>query len=308
MNPKWQSQIVSDEVSADGTPGGGAPAVVVETPPTAPAVVPAATEAPVASSNVDWDEVAGEDVGSGDETPPPAEVVPPAESKPVVPETPPAEVPPVVAAPPTETPPTQPTPPVQTQVTHEEIQKQIRESREAFTKQLETNYAVPEASVPNLVAEPEKVLPVLFAQAHMKIMDQVADYIHQMLPQMLRATQQQETQAVGALKQFYDAWPELQDAKYTDTVARQLVAYRQANPTAKSEDVIHEGGISALVALRLPIPDRIMKVHNAGTPSATPSTPFTPASASGSAPSAPPQAGPTNAFAILAQEDLAENV
>lgn len=308
MNRAWQSQIVNDEVSGDGTPsGGGAPSAPVVPPVVAPVEPPAADEGLSASSNVEWDDVADDDLIGDDE--PPKVVTP--ESTPPAPEPrevllPKPDVPVAVVPAPAEPPPSTPTPPAPPPVSAEEIQKQVREGREKFVKQLETLYAVSEADLPTLVAEPEKVLPGMFAKAHAAIMDQVANYVQTALPQLIQATQVKETQVASSLKQFYSAWPELSDPKYSATVARQLVAYRQANPEAKTEDVIHEGGVSALIALRLPIPERLLKVHNAGTPSATPSVPFSPVSA-GSAPSAPSQPGPTNAFTILAQEDLAES-
>lgn len=171
--------------------------------------------------------------------------------------------------------------------------------------ELEKLYTVDEADIPQLVADPEKVLPKMLAKAHMAVMDQVADYVAKVFPQMLENVQQTQTRIASTVESFYKEWPELNKPEYAETVSRTLSAYRQANRDAKAEDVIREGGLAALIGLRLPIPDRILKLHNAGEPPAKPNGGFTPV-APGSAPRGAPAAPSTNVFTLLAQEDLAE--
>lgn len=303
-----------DEVSGEATPAGAPTETPVVTNPNVE-TPPAATEADVASSNVDW-EALSEEALTGDETPsiapketpqvevPPTKVVTtPQQATPT--EVAPAPTPQKVEAPATPTPPVAPVAPTQPQPSYEELQRQIQASRTKALRDLETMYKVPEADASQLVAEPEVVIPKLLARAHMAVMDQVANYVKNIFPQMMENVNQTNTRVASTVETFYNEWPELKKPEYAEAVARSLSAYRYANPTAKAEDVIREGGLAALIGLRLPIPDRILKVHNAGAPSATQPSSFTPVSA-GSAPSQAPRTPDKNPFVLLAQEDLTE--
>lgn len=307
MRNKWDHRVVSDEAPADGVAG------------SPPASVPAAPEAPVASSNVDWESLAKDEPGveiAPTETPvaaapavAPAKVEPAAAPKVEPPATPAVVVEPKVEAPKVEPPPpatpTPPATPAAPQLTHADITRQIQEQRGRFLTDLENMYRIPEVEAPQLVAEPETVIPKLLARAHMAVMDQVADYMNKVLPQMMENVQQSKANVETTVGSFYKEWPELNKPEYTETVARSLAAYRSANPTAKPEDVIREGGLTALIGLRLPLPDRIMKAHNADAPPVSASATFVPATA-GSAPKAPPATPSNNPFTVLAQEDLVE--
>ena len=186
--------------------------------------------------------------------------------------------------------------------------ERVAEATAARTKALETlatQYAIAEEDQSALISEPEKVLPKILAQAHARIMDNVQAYVNSVLPNMVRGLRTQDEQVAEGTKKFFGEWPELNKPEHMGAVARILQGYRQANPQAKPEDVIREGGIAALVALRIPIPERVLKVHNAGAPDATKPAAFAPVSGPGSTHAAPQQ-GEQNAFTVLAEEDLTE--
>ena len=245
-----------------------------------------------------------------DATPAPAPATPPTTdgvTPPVVPPTTPAQQTPSPAAQPKTEPatptdvpdpaPATPEPPVMTP-------EQVQAQRAEVMKQLTTRYAIPEDVAPRLVTEPEKVIPELLANAHAQIMDTVQAYIEGAFPHMLQRHQTTQQRVTSNVDKFYSAWPELKDEKFGPTVARIVGGYRQANPNAKMEDVIQEGGLAALLALRLPIPERVLKMHNAGSSNAAPGSP--PPALGGSAPSSGPVPGGNsgNVFEVVATEDV----
>lgn len=282
------------------------------TPETSPASAPvaAAVETPPASDKPSegselFTELAN-DTGDdeGGETPPakPAETVaPPAAAKPA--ETPPAPSVEITSAAPVETPPpAAATPPAQPPApTEEERRVQYDKDRAAAISRLTEQYAIKEEDAPALITEPEKVLPRLMAEMHARVMENVANYMQQALPHAVRRVSTAETAQQRAAKMFFDEWPELNKPEYGESVARVLAGYRQANPEAKPEDVIREGGVAALVALRIPIPERVMKRHNVDTPDATKPGVIPPAPGGATRPPAKPS---DNVFTVLAMEDV----
>jgi hypothetical protein len=160
-----------------------------------------------------------------------------------------------------------------------------------------------------LLVEPHTVLPRLLAEAETRAMERALQLMHRQLPQVLENVRQQQAQVSKAQEAFFGAWPELNDAKYHSVVLRHVNAYRQLNPTAAPEDVIKEAGISALIALRLPLPERVLAAHN---PTATNALPggFQPAPASGGATALPRSAAPTstNEFELLATDIMRNGV
>lgn len=230
------------------------------------------------------------------ETPPPA---PPAEV--VKPAEPPATV--AISPPPPAQVATTPEVKAPPAPTDEERKAQYDKDRAAAVAQLIEQYAISEELTPRVITEPEKVLPQLLAQVHVKAVEHAIQYLTQNLPVMMQAYTTTETARKQAAEQFFTEWPELKDPKHGETVARVLSGYRQANPQAKPEEVIREGGVAALLALRLPIPERVLKQHNVNQPDATKPTGFTPVTTPGAARTVP-TGGEKNLFAVIAQEDL----
>lgn len=223
-------------------------------------------------------------------TPPPEPVKAAPVEAPAAPTPPPAAVAPVAT----------PTPP--TPMTEEELKAKFEKDRAAVMAKLIERYAVPEDLTPILIAEPEKALPRLLAQLHMTVAEETVRNLRAMLPQAVRHVNTVESAQTAAANQFFEEWPELKDERYGPTVARVLAGYRQANPQASREEVIREGGVASMIALRLPLPERVMTRDTAHKPEPAKSATFTPAPAG--AVRGAPSKGPDNVFAILAQEDL----
>jgi len=285
---------------------------VVETPPATTEVspkvdtpvVPAVETPPAGGEDSAGSELFTEladdtgDSGEGEEAPPtPAVSTPRVETPPKVDITP---APTVDAPPKVEEPAKTDTP---TPVVSEEDRKaQYDKDRAAAIARLTEQYAISEEQTPALITEPEKVLPVLMANMHARVMENVVSYLQQALPHAVRQVSSTETVQQAAAAKFFTEWPELNKPEFGESVARVLAGYRQANPKASQEDVIREGGVAALVSLRIPIPDRVLTRHNVDRPDATKGAAFTPAP-TGAARGAPVK-GPENTFSILAQEDL----
>jgi hypothetical protein len=173
----------------------------------------------------------------------------------------------------------------------------------ALTKQ----YEIPEADQAALVTEPEKVLPRVLAEVHAKAVEHTLRVVQANLPQWLAGMNQQASAQKAATETFFKEWPELNKPEFLPVVARTLSAYRVANPNAKPEEMIREGGVQALVALRQPLPDRVMVRNNAHTVDATkPGATVVSAPASSGPPPAPAQKS-DNTFTVIAEDDLQES-
>lgn len=326
-------RVFEDEVN-DGKGGGGAP-----TPAPAPVATPApppapASEAPVTSSDVDelFSEIANEDLsGGGNEDELPVSI--PKGAKPAAPPTaapvsaaipapapvvaapvpaptpPPPATPPIASAPPpAPTPPAEPPKPAAAAPTPTDEERKVAYAKErdaALVKLTERYATLSEEEVRQLTVEPEKVLPKLLAKVHAEAMDNMTNWVQQNLPTMLEGYQAQMTAAKSAGESFFTEWPELNKPELLPAVARILRGYRSANPDAKPEDVVREGGIAALVALKIPMPDRVMAKHNVAAPDATRPAAFPPVAGPGA--STPPPQPSDNVFTVIAQEDLAES-
>lgn len=200
------------------------------------------------------------------------------------------------------------TPPAETvsTETNEQMQARIARERQQVMDNLTQQYAVPEESHAELLTEPEKVLPKLMAKMHMQVMDHLAQYVQAQLPRFLETHSRAKSAAQEASTAFFKEWPELNDPRYHQVVGRSLVAYRTANKDATPEQVIKEGGLQALIAARLPIPQRVLAQHNATAPNETTPTAFAPAVATST--SRPPAKPSTNVFTVLAEEALEEDL
>lgn len=263
-----------EALEGDETPP-ATPPKKAETPPTEPVKTPAQQAAEAVKAT--------EAVVEGTK---PAEGVKPAEG------TKPAETKPAVEAPP--------------QKTAEEVKAAQEKARKDYFDKITAEYSLSEEDANAVVTDPEKVLPRVLAKVHMDVMDRMTAWVQTSLPYMLQSHSQQEAARQAHTKAFFDAWPELNKQEYGATVARTLTAYRQANPDAKAEDVIREGGVMALINLRLPMPERIMKSHNVNEAEPAKPAGFTPAP-TGSGAALPPKKPSDNAFTVLAEEDIVDD-
>jgi hypothetical protein len=250
------------------------------------------------------------------ETPPeiPTKVVEPTatETPPSVPPPTPAPVakdPAVPASPtpapePTPTPaPVTPPPPPPPAPTAEEVTRQAAERRRQFEDQLVQRYALSEDDATSIIAEPEKTLPKLLAKAHMSVVEDTMQWVQANFGRMVEGVTRQQTVIQESVSKFYKEFPELVGDDKGPTVARILQGVRAANPNATTEQVIREGGIAALVALRIPLPERLTKQHTADLPTQRPVVgTHTPPGGSGPAPVPKPPVD--NIFTVIAEEDL----
>lgn len=222
-----------------------------------------------------------------------AQTTPSQPAQPAAPVQPAAESTPVQSA--------QPEPPTKTE---EQIRAERVAAREKLVGDLATRYSVPEADISELVTNPEKVLPKMMAHLHANVMDNVQAYIAQNFHRWTEVHQTVAKTNSEAADSFFKEWPELKDKAHGPTVVRVLTAYRQANPQAKAEEVIREGGLQALVALRLPLPARLLGpgANNLHLPDA--SRPGAPPVHAGTAARAAPGKPEDNVFTILANEEI----
>lgn len=292
----------------------------------APAPKPSDGETADTDSQI-FEAIAGEDLGevSEEDTPP---LTPKAKSKQEAPkppvaetpkvETPPAktepkvETPPKVEAPKSETPPKQNVKPPEDKTpppapeTPEQLRERLKKERDNAIAELTKQYEIPEADQAALVTEPEKVLPRILAEAHARAVEHALRVAQAQFPLWLQAMQDQRRVAEEHANNFFKEWPELNKPEHHATVARVLQGYRAANPDAKPEDVIREGGVASIIALRLPIPERVARMHNAELPDATkPRTIPAAASSSGTPPAVKEKSD--NPFTVIAEEDLSES-
>lgn len=106
-----------------------------------------------------------------------------------------------------------------------------------------------------LRADPEKVLPRLLAQAHVNAVEQAVLLMTQALPEQVSRISNMQRAAQAAEKQFFQAWPELQDPKLAETVKASVAVYRQANPKASLQETIQQAGYMAMMKAKLPLPN-----------------------------------------------------
>lgn len=192
--------------------------------------------------------------------------------------------------------------PAAPQETPDQLAAKRAEHRAQAVAKIQESYALNEEDAAKLVVEPEKIIPRLLANAHAQILDNVWAMMQNALPTMIQHTQRQTEQSAKSVGQFFDAWPELNNPQYKPTIARVLQGYRASNPQATTEDVIREGGVMALVALRLPLPARV--TNNAHMPDAARPGAFP--AVHGSAVARPPAKPSDNVFTVIAEEDLVE--
>lgn len=237
-----------------------------------PAIPPTASEVP-----------STETPAAQAETPPPTPATPPA----IPPATPPTgEAPPSSA--------TQEAPSNTDTISYQDW-------RTEQVSKLEQVYALSEDSAQAMLTEPETVLPKMAAQMHMHVVESVFNAVMQALPQVVQATQTQQTVESKAEELFFGANPDLRDPKFREPIQKLGMMYRSMNKTASPEEAVKAIGnlVRAAMGMR--------------TPGATPPTAQTPAAVVQSAPApfAPVRGGGSavtpskatdNVFAALAEE------
>lgn len=115
-------------------------------------------------------------------------------------------------------------------------------------------YKLTEEDVAQLNENPAAYIPKAMARVYLDTISasfqQFVNYLPRMVYQVLDAREKN----VGQESTFFGAWPKLNTDAGKETVRRLGMAYRQANPSASTEQWINEVGAQAMVALRL-VPD-----------------------------------------------------
>jgi hypothetical protein len=252
--------------------------------------------------------VAEETETPAEETPPetPSEPVVEAEDESVVAaeeETPPEKV----AAeeketPPAETPVEKPEPTPELVVpTEEELEGMYQEHRTNTLPTLEALFQLSDEDAAALDEQPSKMIPKLAGQMMYDTMLSTYNAVLAAMPSVVNRLIQASGDADKASSQFYDEWPDLNNAKSRPAVSAAIKAFKSANPRAELPEVIKQAGVMAMINMGLdPTKARVE------TPVAVRTTPVAPArpAAPGGAPPTPPaprKEEDGNIFAELAQ-------
>jgi hypothetical protein len=231
-------------------------------------------------------------------------VVPEGETLPVVelkkePEVKPVETPaPEQAAPVT---PTEPEPVVAAVpvLTAEEQTKAYEDWREEIENDLATNrYAIndDEASEMDISPEAAKAYSKGLSRVYMDAVTGAIGHMTKAMPQLLETALTTRETTGQAEKDFYTAWPKLNNPEYVPVIQRLGVAYRQLNPSVSKEDFIRDVGAQAHIALRLPVEEVAPVVPASVVTPIAPVQPFKPA---GSGAPGGGSKGPINPFEAL---------
>lgn len=315
-------------------PGAAAPVPApAATPEPVPAAEPSGGETDVPSTD-DADFVAlskafdGEDDDLGEEpaapVPAPAAVQPvptppPGAVQPAVP--PVAGVPPAPAAPPTAppapvpgaasqqaTPPVAPAPAAPAAstepITPDTVAAAYKQYEATVMPQLEALYALTPEQATALDENPAAFIPKLAAQIHYKA--QVAAYtgIMSQVPMIISSILERHRAVEKAEGQFFARWPDLNKPEHSQAVETGIQAFRNANKSAKTEELIEKAGLMIMLSLGLnPQP-------NAGAPPPAPvlPAPARPAGTGGQGQARPSQGGAVNIFEAMADEMRTEEL
>lgn len=230
--------------------------------------------------------------------PPTASEVPPTETPAVQAETPPSN-----PATPSATPPAGETPP--SSATQEAPSNtdtiSYQDWRTEQVSKLEQVYALSEDSAQAMLTEPETVLPKMAAQMHMHVVESVFNAVMQALPQVVQATQAQQTVESKAEELFFGANPDLRDPKFKEPIQKLGMMYRSMNKTAPPEEAVRAIGNLVRAAMGMQTPGATPPAAQA--PAAVVQSapaPFAPVRGGGSA--VTPSKATDNIFATLADE------
>lgn len=198
-----------------------------------------------------------------------------------------------------------PVPPVQGEQTSEAVAASYQTWRQGKHKELAEKYfALSEEEVAEIETNPAAVVPQLMAKSHLAAVEASVMAVANLLPQVIRHVVQQDSVTREAEDAFFGQWPALKDDKYRQTLTMIGQTYRSMNPTASREDFIKDVGASAMAALKLGLvaPAAPAMPQAPAAPGITPHAPI----GSGPATALPRPTAPSNPFAAMAEEDLAD--
>jgi hypothetical protein len=193
----------------------------------------------------------------------------------------------------------------------QEAQQQVATERAAWVSQLEKQYALSDEDAQAIIDNPGESLPKHMANLHALVAEQAVNTVLARMPDFVTKLVENTARTKGAERAFFEAWPQLKDPKYQQTVTSLGQMYRGQNPQAKLEDFIKTVGVQAVTVLGLPLqppgapPSTQQTAQAVATPQAL-QTAFRPAGASAAAAGGPISApAPEDSFwADLASEDV----
>lgn len=135
--------------------------------------------------------------------------------------------------------------------TQEELQGLYKEHREKMLPQLTEIFELSEEEASALDEQPSKIIPKLAGQMMYDTMLSTYNAVLTALPGVVQTYITASKQADTAQLAFYEAWPELDNAKAAPVVTAAIQAYRAANPRSPLADVIQNTGVMAMINLGL---------------------------------------------------------
>lgn len=129
--------------------------------------------------------------------------------------------------------------------TKEELEGLYEDFRKESLPLLEQQYVMDDETAQAFDDNPREVLPKIAAQLHYNAMMSSYNAMCAALPSIVGQVIEASKTADTAANQFYEAWPELKAHEKVVRVA--IRSYRQANPTAKLEQVIEKAGTLAMI-------------------------------------------------------------
>jgi hypothetical protein len=202
-----------------------------------------------------------------------------------------------------------PTPEAPPELTPEQVHARFKQWREQGVDLLaKEHFVIPADQVEKIVDKETGMVNAqelaaassrLAARVYMDTVTAAMGQIVQNLPALINKVLEAKTQGDAAENKFFEAWPQLKP--HRDTVFRVAQAYRKQNPAATVDQFVKEVGASAMIALRLAMPNQPAP-PTPGQPA--PAKPFRPAAATRPVTPAPTN-GPVNPFARMAEEDMA---
>lgn len=185
--------------------------------------------------------------------------------------------------------------------TPEQQRAQQDAARETWRTGLVNNYALSEDEAALFVSDPGRALPQLAANLHMRVMDNMAEYMRQVLPDMMEQQTRQSTALAEGRTAFFDAWPELKG--HEGLISQIGLSWRQLNPSATREQFIEQVGPMVWNAAKLSLSDLVNRNTGGGQQQqqqqSKPQTSGYQPVPSGTGPGTMPVGQPANEFAAM---------
>lgn len=136
--------------------------------------------------------------------------------------------------------------------------------------------------------EPEKAIPKMLARVHVNAVQGVLRHVAQQMPAMVSGLIQAQSEYRKREDEFFTAWPQLDRTKHRDQIMKVGQVFRQLNPNATMEDFVKQVGAQVVLMNGLHV-----QQQNSPPPPTPQAAAFVPAGAGrSSVPPAPPDSNP----------------